>query len=201
MSKPLLGNVRARTPDRNQHQRQHQPDAKIRRPGMAVGKLLTPLRNRKSAAQYRPSRATRVLLARRLRNIREEKALSQSDIGRLTALRTTYISRVESAQHMPPLRILQRWARALRVPLYQFFYDGKIPLKQLRISELQAATDPTGNGTHERYFHELRRLLSGLSESNRKFLLEVAHIIHRRDFGARSLPLGRHPSAPRAIAR
>jgi transcriptional regulator with XRE-family HTH domain len=140
-----------------------------------------------------------VLLAQRLQDIREEKGLSQSDISGRMALRKAYISRVENAEHMPSLRILQRWARVLHVPLYRFFYDGKTPLEQLRIFQLQTTAESASNGSHDRYLRELPRLLSRLSESNRKLLLEMAQTIRRR--GPRRLSPGQRQIIPRAIAR
>ncbi len=199
MSEFFLRNVRAGA-CRGKHSRcEQQSSAEMQRSGKTFKKLRTSNGNGARETQFRPSRATSLLLAQRLRDIREEKGLSQSDISGRMALRRTYISRVENAEHMPALRILQRWARALEVPLYQLFYDGKTPLVQLRLFQLEATTESSANSTHDPYFHKLQRLLPRLSESNRKLLLELAQTIRGR--GPRGPSLGHRRVIPRAIAR
>jgi len=199
MSKFYLGDVRVRTSNRKQGRLGQQPGAEVDRSNTTFdGKLPTSERNGGRATRSKPSRATRVLLAQRLQDIRQKKGLSQSDISGRMALRKAYISRVENAEHMPPLRILQRWARVLEVPLYQFFYDGKTPLEQLRLFQLQTTTEAAANGSQDRYLHKLRRVLARLSESHRKLLLEMAHTIHRR--GSRRLSPRQRQVIRRAIA-
>jgi len=198
MSKFLLGDVRARICGKKHGRHEQQPGLEMGRSGTTFRKLPRSDRKGGSATRYGPSRATSALLARRLRDIREEKGLSQSDVGRLMALRRAYISRVEGAKHMPPLRILQRWAHVLRVPLYQLFYDGKTPLEQLGVSELQTTAQVAANRSVDRHFRELWQLLPRLSESNRKLLLEMAQTVHRR--GPRGVSLERREIIPRAVA-
>lgn len=198
MSKFLVGDVRAKIGRRKHVRHEQQPGPEMNRSGATSGKLPRSDRNGGSAARYGPSRATRALLARRLQDIREQKGLSQSDVSSLMAIRRAYISRVEDAKHTPTLRILHRWASVLGVPLYQFFYDGKTPHEQLRVSELQTTAEVAANGSHDRYFRELWRLLPRLGESNRRLLLQMAQTIYRRK--PRGVSLGRREAMPRAIA-
>ena len=64
-------------------------------------------------------------VAARLREFREAKNLSQGDIEQRTGLLRCYISRVENGHTVPVLETLEKFCRALEVPLYQLFYEGR----------------------------------------------------------------------------
>jgi transcriptional regulator with XRE-family HTH domain len=68
-----------------------------------------------------------MVIAGRLRSLREEKQLSQGDIEKRTGLLRCYISRVENGHTVPAIETLEKMARAMEVPLYQLFYDGEEP--------------------------------------------------------------------------
>jgi transcriptional regulator with XRE-family HTH domain len=68
-----------------------------------------------------------MLIGARLRSIREERQLSQGDLYRRTGLMTCYLSRIENGYTVPSVATLEKLARALKVPLYYFFYDGEEP--------------------------------------------------------------------------
>jgi transcriptional regulator with XRE-family HTH domain len=70
-----------------------------------------------------------VIIGERLRELRVEKKLSQGDIEKKTGLLRCYISRVENGHTVPAVETLEKFARALEVPMYQFFYDGAEPPK------------------------------------------------------------------------
>ena len=63
-------------------------------------------------------------IGKRLRDLREAKGLSQGDIEHRTGFFRSYLSRVENGHTMPSLPVLQRWAYALEVELYQLFFAG-----------------------------------------------------------------------------
>lgn len=157
-------------------------------PGFFLGNGREKVRNGKHGAREqqggaearRSSRATRALLARRLRAIRKGKGLSQGDISSRMALRREYISRAENGQLMPRLRILERWAHALEVPLYRLFYEGKTPPESLLFSRQETQYEAAVDGSPERYFNKLRRLLPRLNKSKRMLLLEMAQTIYTR---------------------
>src|ERR1700737_1265666 len=62
-----------------------------------------------------------------LRELRVQKKFSQGDIEKRTGLLRCYISRVENGHTVPAVETLEKFARALEVPMYQLFYDGKKP--------------------------------------------------------------------------
>jgi transcriptional regulator with XRE-family HTH domain len=65
-----------------------------------------------------------MVIGDRLRTLRETKNFSQGEIEKRTGLLRCYISRVENGHTVPAVETLEKFARALDVPIYQLFYDG-----------------------------------------------------------------------------
>ena len=63
-----------------------------------------------------------MIMGDRLRELREEKKLSQGDIEKRTGLVRPYISRAENNHSVPNIETLEKMARALEVPIYPLFY-------------------------------------------------------------------------------
>ena len=57
--------------------------------------------------------------------IREQKNISQGEIEKRTGLLRGYISRVEHGHTVPAIETLEKFARALEVPMYQLLYEGE----------------------------------------------------------------------------
>ncbi len=124
-----------------------------------------------------------MIIGERLREMREEKKLSQGDIEKRTGLLRCYISRVENGHTVPAVETLEKMARAFEVPLYQLFYEGEEPpqvpalLKQKKSSEEGA----WGNfGKDARYLRKLRQALGKSNEQDRKIILHMAQKMARR---------------------
>jgi transcriptional regulator with XRE-family HTH domain len=66
-----------------------------------------------------------MIVGDRLRILREQKEFSQGEIEKRTGLLRCYISRVENGHTVPAVETLEKFARALEVPMYQLFYDGE----------------------------------------------------------------------------
>jgi len=117
-----------------------------------------------------------VIIADRLRALREEKKLSQGDIEKRTGLLRCYISRVENGHTVPAIETLEKMARAMEIPMYQLFYDGEEPPKLPNLPKRNSSDDIVwgGTGKDARYLSELRRLLGRTEEGNRKLLLCLA---------------------------
>jgi transcriptional regulator with XRE-family HTH domain len=64
-------------------------------------------------------------IAKRLRELREAKRLSQGDISKRSGLTRSYISRVERGHTTPTIAVLERWSDALGVPIAQLFAAGR----------------------------------------------------------------------------
>src|ERR1700726_3630654 len=117
-----------------------------------------------------------MIIGDRLREMREEKKLSQGDIEKRTGLLRCYISRVENGHTVPAIETLEKLARALEAPLYQLFYDGDEPPKLPNLSKRKSSDDIAwgSGGKDARYLSKLRRLLSKTVEGDRKLLVYMA---------------------------
>jgi transcriptional regulator with XRE-family HTH domain len=117
-----------------------------------------------------------MLVGERIRDLREMKHLSQGDIEKRTGLLRCYVSRVENGHTVPAIETLEKFARALEVPLYQLFYDGeeppKLPHQPKRNSADKIQWGRSGNdaGTLTKF----RRLLRRIDEDDRRLLLSMA---------------------------
>ncbi len=116
-----------------------------------------------------------MIIGDRLREMREEKKLSQGDIGKRTGLFRSYISRIEHNHSVPNFENLEKMARALEVPLYQLFYDGEEPPKLLNLPRRKSDDNLWGSsGKDGRFLTKLRRLLGKTNEQDRKIILLMA---------------------------
>jgi transcriptional regulator with XRE-family HTH domain len=73
------------------------------------------------------SEETGMTIDDRLRVMREGKNISQGEVEKRTGLLRCYISRVENGHTVPAIEPLEKFARALAVPLHQVLYDGDGP--------------------------------------------------------------------------
>ena len=117
-----------------------------------------------------------MVIADRLRALREEKNLSQGDIEKRTGLLRCYISRVENGHTVPAIETLEKMARALEVPLYQLFYDGEEPPMLPNLLKRKTADDIAwgSSGKNGRYLTNFRRQLSRMDEGDRRLILAMA---------------------------
>jgi transcriptional regulator with XRE-family HTH domain len=123
-----------------------------------------------------------VIIGDRLREMREEKKLSQGDIEKRTGLLRCYISRVENGHTVPAIETLEKLARALECPLYQLFYEGEEPPKLPNLIKRKSSDDIAWGsaGKDARYLAKLRRLLGKTEEGNRKLILYMAQKMANR---------------------
>jgi transcriptional regulator with XRE-family HTH domain len=123
-----------------------------------------------------------MIIGERLRNIREEKELSQGDIERKTGLLRCYISRVENGHTVPSVETLQKFAHALEVPMYQLFYDSQEPpdLPDLSKRKSADATMWGSSGKDARVLTKFRRLFSRLKQDDLGLVLVMAQQMQRR---------------------
>jgi len=117
-----------------------------------------------------------MVISDRLRQLREDKKLSQGDIEKRTGLLRCYISRVENGHTVPAIETLEKLARALEVPLYQLFYDGEEPPKLPNLLKRKTSDEIAwgSSGKNGMYLHKLVKCLSKATDSDRKLLLSMA---------------------------
>jgi len=115
-----------------------------------------------------------MLIGQKLREIREAKKMSQMEIAVATALVQPYVSRVENGHTIPGVETLEKWASALKIPLYQILYDGEEPPKPLKLSgnHNRELWGNSGRDSHD--LKRLRQFLSKMNEQQRELLLSLA---------------------------
>lgn len=116
-----------------------------------------------------------MMIGDRLRVLREAKKLSQGDIERSSGLLRCYVSRVENGHTVPAIDTLEKWARALGIPMYQLFYDGetppKIPYEVWFAGKSSRRRGPKGPG--RRYLSEMQEYLAKLDRNDRALVLHL----------------------------
>jgi len=122
-----------------------------------------------------------VIIGDRLRDMREQKKLSQGDIEKRTGLLRCYISRVENGHTVPSIETIEKLARALEVPLYQLFYDGEEPPKLPNLPKRKTSDDIAwgSSGKDARFLNHLRRQLGRMDKDDRLLLLFMAQKMAR----------------------
>jgi transcriptional regulator with XRE-family HTH domain len=110
---------------------------------------------------------TTMLLGERLREIRDAKGLSQGDIQARSGLLCCYLSRIENGHTIPALDTLEKWTKALKIPLYQLFYGEPSSIVQEKESDFP----------HDKSELQLRKFAKAfgrMSERDRNILFAVA---------------------------
>jgi transcriptional regulator with XRE-family HTH domain len=114
------------------------------------------------------------MIGDRIREIREQKNLSQADIEARTGLFRCYVSRVENGHTVPSVPTLEKFARALEIPLYQLVYNGTEPPAPPVKRESDSPAEWGSSGKSARFMKKLRRSLGRMDDHRRELLLELA---------------------------
>jgi transcriptional regulator with XRE-family HTH domain len=110
----------------------------------------------------------------KLREVREAKNLSQGDIQERTGLFRCYTSRVENGYTVPTIETLEKYARALEVPIYRFFTD-EVSVKVVPNFPKPDDTLLWGSRGKERgELQQFAKALSKMSQRDRNILLLMA---------------------------
>jgi transcriptional regulator with XRE-family HTH domain len=117
-----------------------------------------------------------MIIGDRLRTLREEKKFSQGDIEKKTGLFRCYISRVENGHTIPAVETLEKFARALEIPMYQLFYDGEEPPKLPNLPKRKSADDLAwgSKGKDARLLAKFRWLFSRMDAGDLGMMLYMA---------------------------
>ena len=118
------------------------------------------------------------MIGARIRQLREQRGLSQGDIEQSAGLLRCYISRVENGHTVPSLETLERFAAALDVPLYRFFYTGEEPPPASDMTPRQTPEELARENDRAQseagFFLALKDLMARTEEADREVLLAVA---------------------------
>jgi transcriptional regulator with XRE-family HTH domain len=117
-----------------------------------------------------------MIIGERLREVREQKNLSQGDIEKRTGLLRCYISRVENGHTVPAIETLEKLARAFEMPLYQLLYEGDEPPKPLpTVAPGSSKANAWGSaGKDYRFMRKLTHQLAKMNLDDRKLIMLMA---------------------------
>ena len=118
-------------------------------------------------------------IGRRLKELRESKNLSQGDIEKRSGLLRMYISRVENGHTIPAIETLEKFARALEVPLYQLVYEGQEPPALPDLPPQEASLQRVSR-KDARVLKRFRIALARMTDRDRKLLLAMAQRMAQR---------------------
>lgn len=122
-----------------------------------------------------------MMIGERLRELRESKKLSQGAVEKRTGLLRCYTSRVENGHTIPSVETLEKYAKALEVPMYRLFYEGEKPPKRPQLVIAENGDENWGNrASEQRELRAFAKLLSRMDDSQRKLLLVAATWMARR---------------------
>lgn len=121
-----------------------------------------------------------MLIGQRIKELRESKNLSQGDLEKRTGLLRCYTSRVENGHTVPSVETLEKYARALEIPLYRLFYEGDQPPKKAHLPATGIAPEWGGKGTERSELQLFAKALARMNDRQRMLLLEMARGMVRR---------------------
>ncbi len=123
-----------------------------------------------------------MMIGDRLRELREQKQFTQGEVAKRTGLLKPYVSRVENGHSVPAIETLEKFARALEVPMYQIFFDLEEAPKLPHLSKHKAANGKLwgSSGREARLLASFCRLFKRMDEGDWGLLLFVAQQMARR---------------------
>jgi transcriptional regulator with XRE-family HTH domain len=129
-----------------------------------------------------------MIIGDRLRAIREGKKLSQGEIEKRSGLLRCYISRVENGHTVPAVETLEKFARALEIPMHHLFYDGEEPPQLPNLVKPRLSDENTWGSSRKdaRFLSKLRRVLGKANEQDRKIILLMAQKMALRSMSGAS---------------
>ena len=113
-----------------------------------------------------------MVIGERLRDLREQKEMSQGEIEKRTGLLRCYVSRVENGHTVPNVDTLEKMARALEIPMYRLFTEDA-DVKKPNI-QLQPVPSRAVKTKDDRDLRSLAKLLSRMNDKDRGLLLHMA---------------------------
>ena len=121
-----------------------------------------------------------MVIGDRLKTLREAKNLSQGDIEKKTGLLRCYVSRVENGHTVPALETLEKFARALELPLYHLMYDGENVPAPPKAMKANATNSWDSSPAGVRLMHRLVPLLARMTQADRNLMLLVAGKVSKK---------------------
>ena len=124
-----------------------------------------------------------MIIGERLRELRRQKNFTQGEVESRTGLLRCYISRVEHGHTVPSVVTLEKFARALEVPIYQLFYDGENPppAQSLAKRKIGDETEWGNKGKDARLLAKFRQLFSRMDKRDLRLVIVTAQKMAKRE--------------------
>jgi transcriptional regulator with XRE-family HTH domain len=119
-----------------------------------------------------------MVIGERLKELREQKKMSQGDVEKRTGLLRCYISRVENGHTVPSVDTLEKMARALEVPTYRFFTDAA-HVQKPNIPQ-QKIPSPAMTTKQDREIQAFAKLFSRMGDKELGLLFHMASKMAKR---------------------
>ena len=116
----------------------------------------------------------------RLKTLREAKNFSQGDIEKKTGLLRCYVSRVENGHTVPAVETLEKFARALELPLYHLMFDGDEPPTMPKSANLGKVDSLESSRQGKVLMRKLVPLLAKMSQDDRNLILFMAGRVSKK---------------------
>jgi transcriptional regulator with XRE-family HTH domain len=132
-----------------------------------------------------------MVIGDRLKTLREAKDLSQGDIEKRTGLFRCYVSRVENGHTVPSVETLEKFARALELPLYHLMFDGDKPPTPPKSIKGSAENSLESSRSGSLLMKKMVGLLAKMDQEDRNLILFLAGRVSKRQGGTKA---GRKPN-------
>jgi len=127
-----------------------------------------------------------MVIGDRLKTLREAKNFSQGDIEKKTGLLRCYVSRVENGHTVPAVETLEKFARALELPLYHLMFDGDEPPAVPKSAKLGKDESLESSRSGKLLMRKLVPLLAKMSPDDRNLILFMAGRVSKKRSGMKA---------------
>jgi transcriptional regulator with XRE-family HTH domain len=127
-----------------------------------------------------------MVIGDRLKTLREAKDLSQGDIEERTGLLRCYVSRVENGHTVPSVETLEKFARALELPLYHLMFDGDNPPTPPKSIKRSKEDSLESSRSGALLMKKMVALLAKMDQEDRNLILFMAGRVSKKQGGTRA---------------
>ena len=127
-----------------------------------------------------------MVIGDRLKTLREAKHLSQGDIEKRTGLLRCYVSRVENGHTVPSVETLEKFARALELPLYHLMFDGDKPPAPPKSIKRSTEDSLESSRSGALLMKKMVALLAKMDQEDRNLILFMAGRVSKKQGGTKA---------------
>jgi len=127
-----------------------------------------------------------MVIGDRLKTLREAKNFSQGEIEKRTGLLRCYVSRVENGHTVPSVETLEKFARAVEVPLYHLMFDGDKPPTPPKFIKRSAEDSLESSRSGALLMRKLLPLLAKMNQEDRNLILFMAGRVSKKQGGMKA---------------